>query len=351
MIRALEPGDLPDLVELCREHAAYERAPFADSDEREAGLAALFLARPEALDAPGAGARCWVVEEAGELVGFATANLELSTWDAGRYMHLDCLYLREGHRGRGLGLALMKQVARAALEAHAVELQWQTPSWNVDAVRFYRRLGASSKDKLRFTLDRAGCALLSERGPARGPAADPGGPSTVPPVSPDRAPAERWAPRAVVPLEVETLPDGWRVKPYALAWTPELEGEWERVWSGARGLIASELASVAALHATPRLAVVVLHRGEDSWWLLVDAWIHGGMLVHQIFSAPHGHEPRAEAWGRGPARSPSVCVWELAVLGFERDAYVEHVFGAAPGDEAALEGRRAYLEQRMTGSC
>jgi hypothetical protein len=31
-------------------------------------------------------------------------------------------------------------------------MQWQTPEWNVDAARFYRRLGAAETIKRRYVL-------------------------------------------------------------------------------------------------------------------------------------------------------------------------------------------------------
>jgi hypothetical protein len=32
-------------------------------------------------------------------------------------------------------------------------LQWQTPVFNEKAIRFYHRMGATSKDKVRFFLE------------------------------------------------------------------------------------------------------------------------------------------------------------------------------------------------------
>ncbi len=160
-IRRLEERDLGELARLCAEHAAYERAPrpaVADDAAGPERLGELFLRRAHAL--------CLVAElPQGEpaqhrLGGFASAFLERSTWDAGRYLHLDCLYLREPYRGRGLGRRLMQGIARAAVNLKAVNLQWQTPEWNAGAAAFYGRLGAGSQAKLRFTLDADACAAL-----------------------------------------------------------------------------------------------------------------------------------------------------------------------------------------------
>jgi len=92
----------------------------------------------------------WVVEQCGRLVGYATASQEFSTWDATSFLHLDCLYLREEARGTGLGRQLVLEIACLACHLGCVNVQWQTPEWNERAIRFYQRLGAIGKQKVRF---------------------------------------------------------------------------------------------------------------------------------------------------------------------------------------------------------
>ena len=119
-IRELALPDLPQLVRLCREHAAYERAAWIPDDSgREEGLQGLFLAGSSAAER---GAQAWVVEAGERLVGFATTSLERSTWDARRFLHLDCLYLQEPWRNRGLGRALMARAAQLAADFDRVAL-------------------------------------------------------------------------------------------------------------------------------------------------------------------------------------------------------------------------------------
>ena len=72
----------------------------------------------------------------------------------------DCLFLRDAYRGRGWGRSLVEHVVRTTFEVRTVNVQWQTPTWNRDAVRFYERLGASAAEKLRFTLRRDTCSQL-----------------------------------------------------------------------------------------------------------------------------------------------------------------------------------------------
>lgn len=149
---------MPALVGLCRELAAYERARW-EAYDRVAALEALFLGSSDAW--------CWVLDSVDEtergLCGFASAFVERSTWAARPFLHMDCLFLRAGARGRGLGLALVGAVTAKAVELGVREVQWQTPAWNDSASRFYDRLGAQPAEKVRYTLDIDGIEQLGSK--------------------------------------------------------------------------------------------------------------------------------------------------------------------------------------------
>ncbi|MES4908420.1 MULTISPECIES: GNAT family N-acetyltransferase [unclassified Streptomyces] len=145
-VRHAHPGDLPRVAELAAEHAAYEQAapPAPDLVQRLETL--LF-------SAPAPRLRCLVAEvPGGEVVGYATCAPELSTWQGGEYLHMDCLFLSPAHRGSGIGVLLMDAVTAEARRLGLTEIQWQTPEWNEGAARFYDRLGAQAKAKLRYGL-------------------------------------------------------------------------------------------------------------------------------------------------------------------------------------------------------
>ncbi len=142
VIRAVQPSDIPELLELCAEHASYEKATFEPKGKAEALKKAFVTQRLYG----------WVVEVEKKLVGFATATLDYSTWDAAEFVYMDCLYLKAEVRGQGLGEKLVAEIAKLAKEKNCVNVQWQTPDWNTRAMHFYHRLGASSKNKVRFFL-------------------------------------------------------------------------------------------------------------------------------------------------------------------------------------------------------
>lgn len=146
-VRVVRPEDLPRVVELMREHIAYEK-----SDLRPEGLAERLH---PLLFGPDRQARLWILvaaDPAGQLVGYAACATEFAFWEARDYLHMDCLYLAEGARGHGLGTLLMSAVSDLARDLDLAEVQWQTPDWNEGAIRFYDRLGAGAKAKRRYSL-------------------------------------------------------------------------------------------------------------------------------------------------------------------------------------------------------
>ncbi|MFJ3926761.1 GNAT family N-acetyltransferase [Streptomyces sp. NPDC090022] len=148
MVRPARPEDLPRLVELVHEHAAYEKAA-----PRPPGLAERLGPQLFAPDA-----RLWVLvaqdpdDPAGPVAGYAACSPEFAFWDAAYFLHMDCLYLAENARGHGLGAALLDAVAELARTLGMEQVQWQTPEWNEGAIRFYDRSGAVGMPKRRYGL-------------------------------------------------------------------------------------------------------------------------------------------------------------------------------------------------------
>lgn len=144
-VRLAVADDLEELVAMCGEHASHERAACNPEGLTDRLRHALW-SRPTRLHA-------WVANAGDGLVGYATAAAEFSTWAGCEYLHMDCLFVRDGWRGEGIGAALLAAVACYARDRGCPEVQWQTPAWNEDAARFYRRIGAVEKPKRRFVLD------------------------------------------------------------------------------------------------------------------------------------------------------------------------------------------------------
>ena len=144
-IRPCEQRDLPCVIALCDRHAAYEQAVYCSTGKLESLKEAIFSSAPSLY--------CYVVESAANVVGYFTYTLDFSTWDAQRFLYLDCLYLVPEYRSLGIGEKVFEILREIASELHCVNIQWQTPIFNVRAVKFYTRIGGQAKEKMRFSLD------------------------------------------------------------------------------------------------------------------------------------------------------------------------------------------------------
>jgi ribosomal protein S18 acetylase RimI-like enzyme len=142
-IRICRRADIPALVELCRRHAKHEDVGYDVTGK------SLLLERAIIDENPSL--QCWVVERSASLVGYCTFTFDFSTWDAKTFLHLDCLYLDEESRGLGIGKKILQQLIEVATKRDCINIQWQTPHFNINAIKFYKAIGATSKDKVRFT--------------------------------------------------------------------------------------------------------------------------------------------------------------------------------------------------------
>jgi GNAT superfamily N-acetyltransferase len=143
-IRKATFTDVNEIVKLCAEHAEYEKANYSPDGKAEQLAHYLFSENPRLF--------CLIAENQTEIVGYATYMYEFSTWDACLYTHMDCLFLRDFARGFGIGEALIEQIKLTSKEHNCSMIQWQTPQFNERAIKFYYRIGATSKEKLRMYL-------------------------------------------------------------------------------------------------------------------------------------------------------------------------------------------------------
>jgi GNAT superfamily N-acetyltransferase len=139
------------VVGLVHELAEYERAA-ADCALDAAHLdAALFCERPALFG------HVAVVE--GIVVGYSLWFLNFSTWRGVHGIYLEDLFVQSFHRRKGLGRALLVELARECVRHGYARLEWAVLDWNQPAISLYRSLGAQSQDEW-FTFRLADAALV-----------------------------------------------------------------------------------------------------------------------------------------------------------------------------------------------
>jgi len=137
-IRPAVPGDVPVILALIRELARFEKLEH-EVVGTEADLHAhLFGPTPRA--------EVLLVDEGGGggagVAAFALFFHNYSTFLCKPGIYLEDLYVRDEHRRKGYGRALLAALAHLALERGCGRFEWSVLDWNANAIAFYRSLGA-----------------------------------------------------------------------------------------------------------------------------------------------------------------------------------------------------------------
>jgi len=142
-IRPATVSDVPLLLRFFRELAEYERQPDGVVIKQEALTRDGFGAQPKF--------RSLIAEWDGEAIGYTLFFGFYSSWK-GPGIFLEDLFVREAFRGRGIGRALLSEVARIARQEGSYGVRWEVLAWNESAIKFYKSLGSEFFDELRQVL-------------------------------------------------------------------------------------------------------------------------------------------------------------------------------------------------------
>ncbi|MEW1658419.1 MULTISPECIES: GNAT family N-acetyltransferase [unclassified Streptomyces] len=161
MIREATPDDVPVLLAMIGELAAYERAP-ESAQATEPQLA-------EALFGPQPAAFALLAEEAGAPVGYALWFRNFSTWTGTHGVYLEDLFVRPGARGGGHGRALLTALAQLCVTRGYQRFEWSVLDWNEPSLGFFQSVGARPMDEWRgFRLTGDALHSLAESTPSNG---------------------------------------------------------------------------------------------------------------------------------------------------------------------------------------
>ncbi len=133
-IREATKKDMPEVLELIKELAIFEKEPdaveitVADLEREGYGENPLFT--------------CFVAEMDAKIVGIALIYYRFSTWK-GRTLHLEDLIVKASERSKGIGEALYKRVMQFANDQGLKRVAWDVLDWNTGAIKFYERSGAT----------------------------------------------------------------------------------------------------------------------------------------------------------------------------------------------------------------
>ncbi|HEU4655154.1 MAG TPA: GNAT family N-acetyltransferase [Steroidobacteraceae bacterium] len=127
-------ADTPIILSLIRELAEFERLLNEVTATEEQLRATLFDQRPSA--------EVVIARVEEEVAGFALFFHNYSTFLAKPGVYLEDLFVRPKFRGQGIGEALLRHLARLAVDRGCGRLEWSVLDWNQRAIDFYKALGA-----------------------------------------------------------------------------------------------------------------------------------------------------------------------------------------------------------------
>lgn len=133
-IRPALPSDVPQILTFIKELAAYEKL-LHEVTGSESEL-------HESLFGPSKMIEVLMALVDGKAIGYALFFTSFSTFLTRPGLYLEDLYVTPAARGKGAGIALIKAVAKLAVERGYKRLEWTVLDWNEPSIKFYESLGA-----------------------------------------------------------------------------------------------------------------------------------------------------------------------------------------------------------------
>ncbi len=140
--------DLPQVLGLIKELAAYEKAPL------EVAVTIAEMERDGFGENPVF--RFFVAEDGEKIVGISLYYIKYSTWK-GKCVFLEDIIVTESYRKHGIGKKLFDPVVKVAKAMNARRMEWQVLEWNEPAIKFYEKLDS------HFDSEWVNCKLSGEQ--------------------------------------------------------------------------------------------------------------------------------------------------------------------------------------------
>ena len=132
-IRPARPEEAGLVLKFIKKLAVYEKCADEVVADEATVYHSLFVERS---------AEVVFAEEDGAVVGFALFFHNFSTFVGRKGLYLEDLFILPEKRGRGYGKAMLKHLAKIAVERTCGRMEWICLDWNEPALKVYRSIGA-----------------------------------------------------------------------------------------------------------------------------------------------------------------------------------------------------------------
>jgi len=138
-IDPVNEADVPLILRLIKALAEYERLGHE--------VVATEAMVRESFFGPNPHASAAIARIGDDAVGFAIWFSTYSTFLSKPGIYLEDLFVLPEFRGKGIGRALLRHLARIAVERGCGRIEWSVLDWNETAIRFYRGISARAMDE------------------------------------------------------------------------------------------------------------------------------------------------------------------------------------------------------------
>lgn len=140
-IRKAAADDVETIISLMRDFAAFEQLSDYLTITEELLTDALF--------GDASFVEAFVAEADGAIAGYAIFYPHFSSFRGQKGYYLEDIYIDEKYRGRGLGEAMLREIAKMGAARGFVRIDFQVLAWNTPAIDFYKSLRAAIDDDER----------------------------------------------------------------------------------------------------------------------------------------------------------------------------------------------------------
>jgi len=137
-LRDATPKDLSLVLHLVRALAEYERLSH-EAVATEEDFRRFLFGEPRRAEA-------LIAEWDGAPAGFAVWFYSFSTFLGRPSLYVEDVFVEAAHRGKGIGRAIFRHLARHALARGCGRMEWSVLAWNAPSIAFYRSLGARPRE-------------------------------------------------------------------------------------------------------------------------------------------------------------------------------------------------------------
>src|SRR5215213_157438 len=140
-IKKAAAENVSQIIALIREFAEYENlSDFCEVTEERLSAALFGDARV---------AEAIVVFREDAAIAYAIFYPNFASFRGQRGIYLEDIYIKQEFRGRGVGEAVLKYIAKIGKERGFERMDFQVLEWNTPAIKFYEKLGAARDEEER----------------------------------------------------------------------------------------------------------------------------------------------------------------------------------------------------------